>query len=293
MSLYTHLIHRLFAPQDDGLSVPLQAEPANTDTLGSPAVSQAAASTAATDDTPATEPFAQDSDMADPLPQTTPPDTVATYSHDVSKTINPVATAAIEASQSFVPHSNMDSVSPPTTPGENIITQADATLTQSPSSREIPLVHCRFQTLRVHPAAQHDHIAPPKGRLLKSAKNVQLLHNDFAACSDAAFESALLAYDDLFFEGQALVILTLMETSGAARHTPRSITLDGDTLTIDLERKLPAIQIMDMAQFQMLIELPVEPLEGIGAVHVHLHVPAAPIFLADDTFQETEGNQDS
>ena len=62
-------------------------------------------------------------------------------------------------------------------------------------------------------------------------------------------------YDDNFFAGHFLVLITVAENSGSNRHDLTSIEEDSGVLTIHIDRQLPFIGTADMAGWLIIIEL--------------------------------------
>jgi len=62
-------------------------------------------------------------------------------------------------------------------------------------------------------------------------------------------------YNDAFFAGHFLVLVTVAEPSGSNRHEVTSITDDNGVLTIHIDRLIPEIGTADMAGWLIVIEL--------------------------------------
>ena len=62
-------------------------------------------------------------------------------------------------------------------------------------------------------------------------------------------------YNDTFFAGHFLVLITVSEPSGSNRHELTSITDDNGVLSIHIDRLLPEIGTADMAGWLIVIEL--------------------------------------
>jgi len=63
-------------------------------------------------------------------------------------------------------------------------------------------------------------------------------------------------YNDNFFNGNTLVLITFQESSGSNRHKVTSIAEDNNILKIDIDREIPDIGTADMAGWLIIIELP-------------------------------------
>ena len=62
-------------------------------------------------------------------------------------------------------------------------------------------------------------------------------------------------YNDKFFEGQFLIMISVAEASGSNRHALSSIAEENNALTIHIDREVPDVGTMDMAGWLIIIEL--------------------------------------
>ncbi len=71
---------------------------------------------------------------------------------------------------------------------------------------------------------------------------------------DTPYGEYLDCFTPSYFEDNNLVILYVVETSGANAHRVRDIQSDNDTLTIDIAREVPEVGTTDMAYWKIAIK---------------------------------------
>lgn len=84
------------------------------------------------------------------------------------------------------------------------------------------------------------------------AENQQNLKGQLTKCGINPDKLDLSAYDDVFFEGNCLVVIPRTSNSGSVHYQPRIEKTD-DSLIIKVEAKMPQIGTADMADFLLLV----------------------------------------
>lgn len=78
-------------------------------------------------------------------------------------------------------------------------------------------------------------------------------------------------YDDEFFAENALIIITLDESSGSVRHNVKKVIKEGNEISIAIERKVPELGTADMAEWNIYIELNAEDIDENDIVNLGLN----------------------
>lgn len=72
----------------------------------------------------------------------------------------------------------------------------------------------------------------------------------------SACETATARWDDAFFADHSLIVVLLEEGSGSVRHEVTAVTLSSGVYQVDVNRIVPELGTCDMAEWQILIEIP-------------------------------------
>jgi len=86
---------------------------------------------------------------------------------------------------------------------------------------------------------------------------------DVAYGEDGALLNAAEKYDAAFFEDSALLIVQATETSGSNRLMVHDVAADEGGLVVSVNRIVPEVGTDDIADWFILIEMPMEDLEGV------------------------------
>lgn len=70
-----------------------------------------------------------------------------------------------------------------------------------------------------------------------------------------SFQKAVAAYNEAFFENNALILVVLEEGSGSVWHNVERLSRQNGTLQIDIRRTTPEVYTTDMAQWHIILEV--------------------------------------
>lgn len=108
-----------------------------------------------------------------------------------------------------------------------------------------------------------------------------------------AFAELLPAYDTAFFEDNNLLLLYARESSGSNRHLVTNVSIEADTVTVEVDTLLPEVGDCDMAGWLIVLpftkaQLPTDATviaRRYGdAAPAHTHIPAATPQLIDEPY---------
>lgn len=128
-------------------------------------------------------------------------------------------------------------------------------------------------------------------RLLKSDESVSLQMKD----GGRSFEEVTAAYDPAFFENNNLLLLYARESSGSNRHLVTNVSIEADTVTVEVDTLLPEAGDCDMAGWLIVLpftkaQLPTDATviaRRYGdAAPAHTHSPAATPQLIDEPYTD-------
>ncbi len=91
------------------------------------------------------------------------------------------------------------------------------------------------------------------------------------SCTSENRDVNISRYDDEFFAKNALIIITLDESSGSVRHNVKKVIKEGNEISIAIERKVPELGTADMAEWNIYIELNAEDIDENDIVNLGLN----------------------
>lgn len=91
------------------------------------------------------------------------------------------------------------------------------------------------------------------------------------SCVSDNRDANISRYDDEFFAENALIIITLDESSGSVRHNVKKVIKEGNEISIAIERKVPELGTADMAEWNIYIELNAEDIDENDIVNLGLN----------------------
>lgn len=91
------------------------------------------------------------------------------------------------------------------------------------------------------------------------------------SCVSDNRDTNISRYDDEFFAENALIIITLDESSGSVRHNVKKVIKEGNEISIAIERKVPELGTADMAEWNIYIELNAEDIDENDIVNLGLN----------------------
>ncbi len=80
-------------------------------------------------------------------------------------------------------------------------------------------------------------------------------NKEIYSLTESSFYSAMAAYDEAFFENNALIFVLLEEPSGSIKHRVAGLWVTDDELEIEIERTVPQMGTADMAEWHIVIEM--------------------------------------
>lgn len=91
------------------------------------------------------------------------------------------------------------------------------------------------------------------------------------SCVSDNRDANISRYDDEFFAENALIIITLDESSGSVRHNVKKVIKEGNEISIAIESKVPELGTADMAEWNIYIELNAEDIDENDIVNLGLN----------------------
>lgn len=127
---------------------------------------------------------------------------------------------------------------------------------------DISLTHHRIGSHLEDEAGMEESIRLFETHEAFSAFKNELFEDAEEGFEDGAFATHLKGITSDYFDEKTLILLYLVEGSGSNAHRVRDISLEDDTVIVDVLRRTPEIGTADMAYWTILIEGDKESLAG-------------------------------